>query len=353
MNRVIVLTRLLLPMLAAGLLMSCEKAQEVADAAATGQLVVRGAGATFPQPLYERWFGEYSKSNPGATFEYEGVGSGEGVTRFIAGEVDFGASDAAMKDSEISQVERGVALLPMTAGMVVLGYNLPGFEGELKLPRDVYADIMLGRIYRWDDPRIAAANPDAVMPPHLIQVVGRRDSSGTTFAFTNHLGAVSEEWRNGPGVGKLIDWPGGAVTGSGNAGVAQKIKITNNSIGYLEFGFARRLGLSVATLQNRSGAYVSPSASSGQQALAAGSEGVDDDLRIYVPDPPGEQSYPIVTYTWLLAYRSYPDAETARAVREAVTWGLDNGQPLAEEMGYIPLPEAVRQRARVLVDQIN
>ena len=353
MNRVIGLTRLLLPLCAAGLLMSCGQPQETADTASAGQKVVRGAGATFPQPLYERWIDEYSKSNPGAKFEYDGVGSGEGVKRFIAGEVDFGASDAAMKDSEIAQVERGVALLPMTAGMVVLGYNLPGFEGELKLPRDVYVDIMLGNIYRWDDPRIAAANPDAVMPPRLIQVVARRDSSGTTFAFTNHLGTVSEEWRNGPGVGTLIDWPGGAVTGSGNAGVAQKIKITNNSIGYLEFGFAKRIGLSVATLQNQSGAYVSPSTSSGQQALAAGSQDTGDDLRIYVPDPPGEQSYPIVSYTWLLAYRSYPDAETARAVREAVTWGLDNGQPLAEEMGYIPLPETVRQRALAVVDQIN
>jgi phosphate transport system substrate-binding protein len=353
MNRVFCLTRFLLPVLAAGALMSCDKAHEAADTAPAGQLIVKGAGATFPQPLYERWIDEYSKSSPGTKFEYEGVGSGEGIKRFIAGEVDFGASDAAMKDSEIAQVERGVALLPMTAGMVVLGYNLPGFDGELKLPRDVYVDIMLGNIYRWDDPRIAAANPGVTMPPRLIQVVARRDSSGTTFAFTNHLGTVSEAWRDGPGIGKLIDWPGGAMTGNGNAGVAQKIKITNNSIGYLEYGFAKRLGLPIATLQNKSGAFVSPNATSGQLALAAGSHGAGDDLRIYVPDPPGEKSYPIVTYTWLLVYRNYADADTARAVKEAVAWGLDSGQPLAEEMGYIPLPDAIRRRALELASKVN
>jgi phosphate transport system substrate-binding protein len=353
MKRLSGLTKALLMLFAVGLLTACEQAEEVAEQVAPGVLAVQGAGATFPEPLYKRWIEEYHKSEPGVKFEYSGVGSGEGIKRFIAGEVDFGASDAAMNDREIAQVDRGVTLLPMTAGMVVLAYNLPGFEGELRLPRDVYVDILLGKIYRWDDPRIAAANPDAVMPPRLIQVVARRDGSGTTFAFTNHLGAVSEEWRNGPGVGKLIDWPGGAVTGSGNAGVAQKIKITNNSIGYLEYGFAKRLGLPMATLENRNGDFVSPSARSGQQGLAAGSQDIGDDLRIYVPDPPGENSYPIVTYTWLLAYRNYADPEIARAVKDAVAWGLDNGQSIAEEMGYIPLPDDVRERAKLLVDSIN
>jgi phosphate transport system substrate-binding protein len=352
MNRFIRLFNASLVVAVAGMLIACDNAEEVSTASSE-QLLVRGAGATFPQPLYEKWIGEYQKSNPGAKFVYEGVGSGEGIKRFIAGDVDFGASDAAMKDSEIAQVQRGVKLLPMTAGMVVLAYNIPGFEGDLRLPRDVYVDIFLGKIYRWDDPRIAAANPGITLPPRLIQTIGRRDSSGTTFAFTNHLGAISEAWRSGPGVGKLIDWPGGAMTGSGNTGVAQKIKITLNSIGYLEYGFAKRLGLPMAILENKAGEFVAPSARSGQLALAAGSEQATEDLRIYLPDPDGADSYPIVTYTWLLAYRDYPSAETAKAVKEAVEWGLDNGQQIAEEMGYIPLPENIRQRTKEVAETIN
>ncbi len=217
-------------------------------------LKLQGAGATFPEPLYQEWITGYETVNPDVAIVYEGVGSGEGIKRFIAEEVDFGASDAAMNDQEIARVARGASLIPATAGMVVLAYNLPGVEGELRLPRDVYVDIFLAKVWRWDDPRIVAANPDLELPSKLIQPVVRRDSSGTTYAFTNHLSAISDAWREeGPGTGKQIDWPGGAMTGSGNEGVAQKVKISHGAIGYMEYGFARRLGLPMATLENRAG----------------------------------------------------------------------------------------------------
>lgn len=316
-------------------------------------VVIRGAGATFPEPLYQRWFEELEKNTPTINWEYQGVGSGAGVKQFIAGEVDFGASDAAMKDSEIAQIDGGTTLLPVTAGMVVLAYNLPDVDETLRLPRDVYVDIFLGKVYRWDDSRILAANPGVDIPPRLIQVIGRRDSSGTTFAFTNHLGAVSEEWRDGPGVGKLIDWPGGAMVGSGNTGVAQKIKITNNSIGYVEYGFAKRLGLSVATIENKAGQFVAPTADSGQQALGSATDTETTDLRVFVPDPDGESSYPIVTYSWLLLYENYSDLSKRNAIKDALNWSLDEGQDIARELGYIPIPDNMKQLARAAVDEIK
>lgn len=260
-----------------------------------------------------------------------------------------------MNDAEIARVEQGVRLIPATAGMVVLAYNLPGVSGELRLPRDVYVDIFLGKIWRWDDPRIAAANPHLALPPKLIQVVVRRDSSGTTYAFTNHLSAISRLWQEqGPGTGKQIDWPGGAMTGSGNEGVAQKVKISQGSIGYMKYGFAKRLGLPMAVLQNKAGEFVRPDASSGRAALAeAATAGLPDNLRLFVPDPDGRDSYPIVSLSWILLYGNYPNADKAAALRQVLTWGLTEGQPIAEAMGYIPLPEMIAARATQTVAHIQ
>jgi phosphate transport system substrate-binding protein len=321
--------------------------------AANDQQVIHGAGATFPEPLYVRWFKEYEETHRDIEIVYEGVGSGEGIQRFIAGQVDFGASDAAMNDSEIAQVARGVHLLPATAGMVVLAYNIPGVPGDLKLPRDVYVDIFRGEIWRWDDPRIVAANPQLDLPPKLIQVVGRRDSSGTTYAFTNHLAAVDKAWRTGPGVGKVIDWPGGAMTGSGNEGVAQKIKISQGAIGYVEYNFAKRLGLPMAILQNKAGEYTPPSAQSGQAALAEDAQEAVDDLRIFNTDPEASDAYPIVSYSWLLLYDRYDNSQTASALQDIIKWGLTDGQAVAEEMGYIPLPDTIALRATQVLNRIN
>ena len=215
------------------------------------------------------------------------MGSGEGVKRFLAGTVDFGASDAALSDAELKQVDpqRGAATTPMTAGMVVLAYNIPGVAEGLVLGREVYADIFAGRIRQWNDPRISAANPGLTLPAKPIIPVVRRDSSGTTFAMTNHLARVDPEWaQQGPGVGKLVDWPGAAMTASGNAGVAQRVKITDGSIGYMEYEFAERLGLPIAILHNKAGRTIFPSPAAGQAALASATRRSGGPA-IFVPDP--------------------------------------------------------------------
>jgi phosphate transport system substrate-binding protein len=336
-----------------GMLTCCGKPEHEELFASPDRLVIRGAGATFPAPFYSRWFEEYEKAHADVDFVYEGVGSGEGIKRFIAGTVDFGASDVVMKKTEIERVERGVHLVPMTAGMVVLAYHIEGLQGDLKLPRDVYVDIFRSKIWRWDDPRIVAANPHFNIPSKLIQPVVRRDSSGTTYAFTNHLAAIDDEWVTGPGVGKLIDWPGGAVTGRGNEGVAQKIKISQGSIGYVEYGFAKRLGLPMAILQNKSGEYIAPSAQSGRLALADDAKQKPRDLPIVITDADATEAYPIVSYSWLLLYDRYEDGRKASALKNAVTWGLKEGQSIAEELGYIPLPDNVALRATETLDRIH
>jgi phosphate transport system substrate-binding protein len=323
------------------------------QAASTNVFQIQGAGATFPEPLYQEWIARYEEKHPEVDFSYEGVGSGEGIKRFIAEKIDFGASDAAMSDAEIEQVERGVKLIPATAGMVVLAYNLPGIGGELRLPRDVYVDIFRGNIARWDDRRIAAANPSLRLPAKLIQTVVRQDSSGTTFAFSSHLSALSKAWaEEGPGIGKQIDWPGGAMTARGNEGVAHKVKISQGSIGYMEYGFARRLGLPIAVLENKAGNFVKADADSGRAALAAATEWPDN-LRLFLPDPEGPASYPIVSLSWILLYNKYPEPEKAAALKAALTWALTDGQPIAEEMGYIPLPESIAAKATEAVASIQ
>jgi phosphate transport system substrate-binding protein len=321
--------------------------------AGDAQVRISGAGATFPEPLYERWMQVYSAEQPEVAFSYDGVGSGEGVKRFLAEEVDFGASDAAMSDTDLAKVgDRGVVMVPMTAGMVVLAYNLPGVD-TLSLTRDAVVGIFSGEIRRWDAPRIKASNPAVALPKKTIAPVVRRDSSGTTFVFTNNLSAASDWWRNeGPGVAKRLDWPGATMEVNYNDGVAQRVKISEGSIGYMEYEFAERLGLSIATLENKAGRLVVPTPAAGTAALAS-AEHIPDDLRVFVPDPPGADAYPIVSYTWLLLYGSYPDADTGAALKRAVTWGLTEGQPVAEQMGYIPLPEQMTALALVKVQTIN
>ncbi|MGH8629075.1 MAG: phosphate ABC transporter substrate-binding protein PstS, partial [Gammaproteobacteria bacterium] len=330
-------------------LFSCK--QQEAPSVTAGKMQVRGAGATFPAPLYEKWIETYRRQNRDLELHYENVGSGEGIKRFIAGSVDFAASDAAMKDSEIAQVERGVRLVPATAGMVVLAYNLWGVEGDLKLKRDVYVDIFAGKIRKWNDPRIKETNPDLVLPSMDITTVSRLDSSGTTYALTNHLSAISAQWKDGPGVGKLIDWPGPTMVARGNEGVAQRIKLSEGSIGYVEYGFAKRLGLRVAWLENKAGQFIKPELQSGRVALTASSVDMSHTLQLFLPDPDGEGSYPIVSFSWLLLYQQYPDSEKAKALKDVVAWGLTEGQKYAEELGYIPLPQNVVSRALEVVNR--
>ena len=304
---------------------------------------IRGAGATFPAPLYARWIEAYRAERPNVSITYDAVGSGEGVSRFVTGSVDFGASDVPLSDKEAARVANGVTTVPATAGMVVLAYNLPGVQGTLKLPRDVYTEIFAGKLQRWDDPRLRAANPDMALPRRSIVIVARQDSSGTTAAFTEHLAAISPFWRQeGLSVGKLIEWPGSAMLARGNEGVSSRIKISEGAIGYVEYGFAKRLGLPVAALQNKAGQYIQPTETAGQRALAevsVGTIGGEGDMTVV--DPSTADAYPIVTYSWLLLYRRYPDARKGAAVKDFVDWGLTSGQKSAADVGYLPLPEEV------------
>ncbi|MFZ1430437.1 MAG: phosphate ABC transporter substrate-binding protein PstS [Geminicoccaceae bacterium] len=313
--------------------------------AVASPIALQGAGATFPAPLYAAWIEQFHRVHPGIKVAYDAVGSGEGVRRFTAGAVDFAASDAAMTDAQIAAVDRGVRLIPATAGMVVLAYNLPGLEAQLKLPHNVYPAILAGEISRWSDPRIVAANPGLTLPNSTIAIVARLDSSGTTFALTNNLSAVSPSWQSRHGAATRIDWPSGAMLVRGNEGVAGRIKVTEGAIGYVEYGFARRLGLPMAELENRAGTYVAATPESGIQALAETVAEMPDNLRIFVGDPGGAASYPIVTYSWLILYDRYQDAEREAAVLAFVRWGLTEGQQQGAELGYIPLPQSVIDRA--------
>ena len=275
------------------------------------------------------------------------MGSGEGVTRFIAGSVDFGATDVLPSDVMLAGVKRGAIPVPVTAGMIVLAYNLPGLVGVLKLPRDVYSGIFSGRITQWNDPQIQKANPDLTLPPRNIAVVVRQDSSGTTAAFTRHLVAIGAGWHaTGAGEGFEIDWPTEAMLGKGNEGVASKIKISEGSIGYVEYGFAKRLGLKIATLENKAGHFIEASEEAGRQALLASEN-------FFIADPPGEASYPIVTFSWLLLYKKYADPKKAATVKDWVRWGLTTGQTFASDLGYIPLPDETAALAERSLDALS
>ncbi|KKM68342.1 hypothetical protein LCGC14_1461810, partial [marine sediment metagenome] len=304
-------------------------------------------------PIYNKWFKDYSKMNDGVRVDYQSKGSGAGIQDFINETVDFAASDAAMKDSEIEQVKKGTILLPMTAGEVVLSYNLDGVK-ELKLPRDVYPEIFMGKITKWNDPKIAAANPGVSLPDEKITVVVRSDSSGTSYVFTNHLSAINEEFKTSVGGAKSPNWPsaGTIVKAPKNDGVTATIKQTPGAIGYIEYGFAKLTKMPTALLQNQKGEFVAAGSESGAAALATtpfpetNLPGSDvPDLRGWATDPSGADAYPIATFTWLLVYKDQED-DKAKAMRDLIEYMVTTGQESSESMGYIPLPENVVEKVR-------
>ncbi len=313
---------------------------------------VIGSGASFPFPIYSTWFKAFSKANDGVIVDYQAKGSGAGIQDLINHTVDFAASDAGMTDEEIAKVDGGVLLLPMTAGEIVLAYNLPGVT-ELKLPHDVYPDIFLGKITSWNDPRIAAANPGVTLPDTNITVVRRSDSSGTTFVFTKHLSAISEAFKAGPGSGTTVQWPTTAniVAAPKNDGVTATIKQTPGAIGYIEYGYAKLTKAPTAMLQNASGNYIAPGGEGGPIALADAKFPSADDLRTWVENPQAPEAYPITTFTWMLFYKKQDPAK-AEVLRNMVEYGLTDGQKIADSMGYIPLPEPVVEKVRAAVSAI-
>jgi phosphate transport system substrate-binding protein len=343
---------------AAGLaitLSSCARQPGSVAAAPHNGLLLKGAGATFPSVLYKQWFATYQKSHPQVEVSYDAVGSGEGVRRFIGSgvkedeRIDFGASDAAMTDEQMAQVPGGVTLLPMTGGCVTLSYNLPGLQGDLRLSRQAYAAIFSGKVRNWNDPLITQSNPDVTLPKITLVTVVRQDASGTTFAFTKHLDAINDDWRNQYGAATLVNWPD-AMRAEGSEGVAGRIQHSEGAIGYVGYEFAHRLGLKMALLENKSGAYVAPTKESCSAALASAE--MPNNLRVYVPDPQGASSYPIVTFSWILLYRHY-DSQQASAIRDLFAWCLRSGQQVSGDLGYVPLPANVTTRAMSELETLN
>jgi len=327
---------LLSPLIAVGAtaILSAISIQDV-----SAQTTLNASGATFPAPLYGRWFVEYNKLHSDVQVNYNGVGSGQGIKDFTKGLTDFGASDAAMTDAEMAKVTNGgVLLLPMTAGSIVISYNLPGVTAPIKLPREVYPSIFDGTITKWSDPAIAKANPGVTIPDLPITVASRADGSGTTFVFSTHLAAISPEFvtKLGKG-GKQVKFPG--VAGPRNDGVAALIKQTPGTIGYLEYGYAKNANLPMASLQNKAGQYVAPSPESGAATLAKVE--LPANLRAFITDPEGDTSYPIVTYTWWLVHAKYDKPGEADTIKALANWCLTDGQKLSVELGYLALPPEV------------
>jgi len=313
------------------------------------EVKLQGAGASFPAPLYNRWFKEYASAHQNILVDYQSVGSGNGVKSVLDHTVDFGASDAAMKPEDMSKVQGGVQLFPMTAGSIVLAYNLKGVD-SLKLSRKAYVGIFLGKVKRWNDSAVAAANPGVSLPDLPINIVVRADGSGTSFVFSKHLSAVSDEFNKGVGANTMPNWPVGTKS-KGNEGVTASVMTTPGSIGYIEYGYAKTQNVPFAALENKSGKYVTASTASGQAALA--SVTLPEDLIAWASDPEAPEAYPIVTYTWLICYKKYSDKNKQQALRELIHYALTDGQKQAESLGYIPLPDTVVAKASAAVDNIT
>ena len=322
-------------------------------------ITLQGAGATFPAPLYKRWFLEYYKLHPDVRVNYQPIGSGAGIRQFSAEElnISFGASDAGINKEQVSKLPesfKGVVVLPMTAGSIVLSYNLPGISQPIQLSREAYLKIFLNQITTWNDEAIAKHNPGVTLPEAPITIVRRADSSGTSYAFTNHMNAIAKalnvEWT--PGVSTSPKW-GESIAAAGNDGIAALIQLTPGSIGYLEFGYAELAHLPTASLQNYTGKFVAPSTETGRLALEGAK--IPDDLQIKVPDPSiNKDAYPIVTYTWILCRRQYPSGKEAETLKAVLRYCLeDRQQEIAEQLGYIRLPNDVVERVRKAIEEIT
>ena len=315
----------------------------VANAQDSGlEASLSGAGASFPAPLYQRWFSEYNQQNPGVQISYQSVGSGAGVEQYLQGTVDFGATDAPLTEEERASFEESYGQapiqVPMTAGSVVFAYNLPGVD-SLELPRDTYCGIVNGDITTWNDPAIAEANPDADLPDTPVTWIHRSDGSGTTFLFTNHIQTACPNWQGG--AAKTVEWPTG-IGAKGNEGIAAQVSQTEGGIGYVEYAYAKENGISAAAIENGSGNIIAPSPEAA--SLVFEGETIPEDFALTVPDPANPEAYPIAGLTWLLLYPEYDDPNKAQALQDVIDWALTSGDEYATELGYIPLPQEVEQR---------
>jgi phosphate transport system substrate-binding protein len=312
-------------------------------------MMINGAGATFPYPIYSKWFDEYAKVDPSVRFNYQSIGSGGGQKQILAQTVDFGASDGPMSDDNLIKAPGKILHIPTVAGAVVLTYNLAG-NPSLKFDAETIGGIYLGEIKKWNDPKLSALNAGVKLPDEEIVVVHRSDGSGTTFIFTDYLSKVSAEWKQKVGNNTSVNWPAG-IGGKGNEGVAGQVKQTPGAIGYVELIYAIQNKMSYADVKNSDGEFVKPTIDSVTAALATAN--IPEDFRFSMTNAPGKGAYPICGATWLLVYEQQKDTAKGKKLVEFLKWALTKGEGMTKDLNYAPLPEAVQQRVLKRIDEIK
>ena len=319
-----------------------------------GEIKIQGAGSTFANPLYQKWFSEYNKAHPIVKFDYQSIGSGGGIKQFSAKTVDFGGSDAPMTDELMKATGGEVIHVPVALGAIVMTYNLPGVQTELKLTPEAIAGIFLGTVKKWNDAAIATNNPGVNLPATDITIVHRSDGSGTTYVFVDYLAKVSPDWKQKVGVNTSVNWPVG-VGAKGNEGVTGQVKQTPNSIGYVELIYAEQNNLPHALVKNAAGEFVKGSLESVTAAAAGASSQIPEDLRGSITNAPGKDSYPISAFTYALVYKDQPDQAKGKALVDFLWWAIHDGQEYARQLHYASLaPEVVQkteQRIRLISSQ--
>lgn len=318
----------------------------------TAGVRVQGAGATFPNPLYQKWLSEYKKVNTGVQIDYQSTGSGAGVKQFTEQTIDFGASDSPMSDEELKNAPGEAAHIPTVLGAVVITYNLKDVTQPLRFSPDVIADIYLGKIKRWDDARIKADNAGVNLPASEITVVHRSDGSGTSAVFTDYLSKVSPEWKEKVGTHKSPNWPAGQG-GKGNEGVSGMLKQQPNTLGYVELAYAKQTRLPVALIKNSAGNFVEPSLDNISAAAAETVASLPEDLRTSITNASGPNAYPIASYTYVLIYKDQKDAAKGKAIVDFLWWGLHEGASFAKQLDYAPLPDEVIKRVEAKLNAIS
>ncbi len=316
---------------------------------ASAQMTINGAGATFPYPIYSKWFDAYAKVDPSARFNYQSIGSGGGQKQILAQTVDFGASDGPMSDENLAKAPGKLLHIPTVAGAVVIAYNLAN-SPTLRLDGPAIADIFLGKVTKWNDPRVAAMNPGVQLPDQDIVVVHRSDGSGTTYIFTDYLSKVSPEWKQKVGTNTAVSWPTG-LGGKGNEGVSGQVKQTPNSIGYVELIYAIQNKMPYADVKNQAGKFVKATLDSVTAALATAE--IPDDFRFSMTNAPGADAYPVAGATWLLVYQQQKDHAKGEKLVQFLKWAESEGEKMAKDLDYAPLPETVRQRVLKEIDTIK
>jgi phosphate transport system substrate-binding protein len=322
----------------------------------SAQTLINGAGATFPYPIYSKWFNEYHKLHPDVQINYQSIGSGGGIRQVTEGTVDFGATDGPMNDQQLAEFQKkrgcGVLHLPTVMGAVVVTYNIPGIKESLNFSPEAIAGIFLGKITKWDDPSITSANPKVKLPNADIVVVHRSDGSGTSYCWTDYLSKVSDEWKTKVGNGTSVNWPVG-LGGKGNEGVSGQVKQTANSVGYVELIYAVQNHLPYANVKNAAGQFVKPDLASTTAAAAAAAKTMPEDFRVSITNAAGKNAYPIATFTWLLIPERIQDPAKHKAITEFLHWMLTSGQDMTAALTYARLPKEVVEREKKAISKVK